>query len=130
MEAIRDVLERWNAEIADALVRVDATLADASARGQAVIPHIVWDLTPLEQPWQAVEHQMHQYGEQIEAAWNRISDELAEFEGLPEGLMWREGWRRDWATSEIEIRYTRAHRLAVAAAADVMRHRALQADVR
>ena len=100
MEAIRDVLERWNAEIADVLVRVDSALADASARGQAVIPHIVWDLTPLEQPWQAVEHQMHQYREQIEAVWNRISDELAEFEGLPEGLMWQEGWKRDRATSE------------------------------
>jgi hypothetical protein len=31
---------------------------------------------------------------------------------------------------EIEIRYTRAYRLAVAAAADVMRQRALQADAR
>jgi hypothetical protein len=42
--------------------------------------------------------------------------------------MWREGAKRNWATSEIDIRYTRAYRLAVAAAADVLRHRAVAAD--
>jgi hypothetical protein len=71
---------------------------------------------------------MHQYREQIAETWLRISDEFSEVSGLPEGVMLREGAKRNWATSEIEIRYTRAYRLAVAAAADVMRHRAVAAD--
>jgi hypothetical protein len=125
---MHQVIERWNAAIAGVLGRVDATLADASAGSQAVIAHIGSDLTPLVQPWGVVEHQMHQYREQIAETWLRISDELSTVSSLPDGVMWREGAKRDWATKEIEIRYTRAYRLAVAAAADVMRHRALQAD--
>lgn len=127
---MQQVIERWNAAIADVLARVDATLTDASAGSQAVIAHIGPDLTPLVQPWGAVEHQMHQYREQIAETWNRISDELSGVGGLPDGVMWREGGKRDWATSEIDIRYTRAYRLAMAAAADVMLQRALQADAR
>ena len=122
------VIERWNAAIADVLARVDATLADASAGSQAVIAHIGSDLTPLMQPWAVVEHQMHQYREQIAQTWNRISDEFSEVRDLPEGVVWREGGKRNWTTNEIEIRHKRAYRLAVGAAADVMRHRALQAD--
>jgi hypothetical protein len=125
---MHQVIERWNAAIADVLARVDATLADASAGSQAVIAHIESDLTPLVRPWGALEHQMHQYREQIAETWLRISDEFSEVGGLPEGVMRREGAKRNWATSEIEIRYTRAYRLAVAAAADVMRHRAVAAD--
>jgi hypothetical protein len=127
---MRHVIERWNAAIADVLARVDATLADASAGSQAVIARIGSDLTPLVQPWAAVEHQMHQYREQVADTWLRISDELSEISDLPDGVMWREGGKRDWATSEIEIRYTRAYRLALAAASDVLRHLALQADAR
>lgn len=127
---MQQVIERWNAAIADVLARVDAVLADASTGSQAVIPHIGSDLTPLVQPWGAVEHQMHQYREQIAETWLRIGDEFSEVDGLPDGVMWREGAKRNWATKEIEIRYTRAYRLAVAAAADVMRQRALQADAR
>ena len=59
-QVIEQVIERWNAAITDVLVRADATLADASAGSQAVIAHIGSDLTPLVQPWGAVEHQMHQ----------------------------------------------------------------------
>jgi hypothetical protein len=127
---MQQVIERWNAAIADVLARVDATLSDATAGSQAVIAHIGSDLAPLVQPWGAVEHQMHQYREQIADAWLRISDDLSQVGDLPDGVMWREGGKRDWATREIEIRYTRAYRLAVAAAADVMRHRALAADAR
>jgi hypothetical protein len=127
---MQQVIERWNAAIADVLERVDATLTDASAGSQAMLAHIGPDLSPLVQPWGAVEHQMHKYREQVADAWNRISDELSEVRGLPDGVMRREGGKRDWATSEIEIRYTRAYRLAMAAASDVMRHRALQADAR
>ena len=125
---MQQVIERWNMAIADVLRHVDATLADASAGSQAVIAHIGLDLAPLVQPWAAVEHQMHQYREQVSETWNRVSDEFSAVGGLPDGVMWREGAKRNWATSEIEIRYTRAYRLAVAAAADVMRQRALQAD--
>jgi phage FluMu protein Com len=71
---------------------------------------------------------MHQDGEQIAQTWLRISDELSAADDLPEGVVWREGAKRNWATSEIKIRYTRAYRLAVAAAADVMRDRAVAAD--
>jgi hypothetical protein len=127
---MRQVIERWNAAIADVLARADATLMDASAGSQAVLGQIGSDLTPLVQPWGAVEHQMHQYREQIAETWNRISDELSKVNGLPDGVMWREGGKRNWATKEIEIRYTRAYRLALAAAADMMRQRALQADAR
>jgi hypothetical protein len=127
---MQQVIERWNAAIADVLRRVDATLADAGAGSQAVIQHLGSDLAPLTEPWGAVQHQMHQYREQVAKTWLRISDELSAAGGLPEGLMWREGGKRDWATREIEIRYTRAHRLAMAAAADVLRQRAIQADAR
>jgi hypothetical protein len=127
---MQQVIERWNAAIANVLARVDATLTDAGAGSQAMIAHLGSDLTPLVQPWGAVEHQMHQYREQIAETWNRIGDDLSKVRGLPEGVMWREGAKRNWATKEIEIRYTRAYRLAVAAAADVMRQRALQADAR
>ena len=129
-QVIDQVIERWNAAIADVLVRVDATLADASAGSQAVIAHIGSDLTPLMQPWAVVEHQMHQYREQIAQTWNRISDEFSDVDDLPDGVVWREGGKRNWATSEIEIKYTRAYRLAVADAAEGMRQRALQADAR
>jgi hypothetical protein len=125
---MQQVIERWNAAIADVLVRVDATLSDASAGSQAVIARIGSDLTPLVLPWGAVEHQMHKYREQIAETWLRISDELSAVGNLPEGVMRREGAKRNWTTNEIEIRYTRAYRLAMAAAADVMRHRAVAAD--
>ena len=127
---MQQVIERWNAAIADVLGRVDATLSDATAGSQAVIARIGSDLTPLVQPWGAVEHQMHQYREQIADAWLRISDDFSQVGDLPDGVMRREGGKRDWAASEIEIRYTRAYRLALAAAADVMRQRALAADAR
>src|SRR5580700_6211235 len=102
---MRQVIERWNAAIADVLVRADATLADASAGSQAVIARIGSDLAPLVQPWGAVEHQMHQYREQIAETWLRISDDLSQVGDLPDGVMGREGAKRDWVTSEIEIRY-------------------------
>ena len=125
---MQQVIERWNAAIADVLAHVDATLADASAGSQAVIAQIESDLTPLLRPWGAVEHQMHRYREQIAETWLRISDEFSDVDGLPEGVMWREGGKRNWATGEIGIRYTRAYRLALAAAAEVMRQRAVAAD--
>ena len=127
---MQQVIERWNAAIVDVLVRVDAVLTDASAGSQAVIAHIGSDMTLLVQPWGAVQHQMHQYRQQIAEAWLRISDEFSAVSDLPDGVMWREGAKRDWATNEIEIKYTRAYRLTMAAAADVMRHRALAADAR
>jgi hypothetical protein len=127
---MQQVIERWNAAIADVLDRVDAILADASAGSQAVIAHIGSDLAPLVQPWGAVEHQMHQYREQVAQTWSRVSDELSRAGPLPDGVMRREGGKRNWATKEIEIRYTRAYRLAMATAADVMRQRALAADAR
>jgi len=129
MQAQR-IIERWNAIIADVLARVDAILAEAAAGSQAVILRIGSDLTPLVQPWGAVEHQMHQHRDQIADAWNRISDELSAADGLPEGLMFQEGAKRDRATGEIEIRYTRAYRLTLAAAAEIMRQRAIAADAR
>lgn len=127
---MQQIIERWNAAIADVFVRVDATLADASAGSQAMIPQMGSDLTPLVQAWGAVQHQMHQYREQITETWNRISDEFSDVDDLPDGVVWREGGKRNWATSEIEIKYTRAYRLAVADAAEGMRQRALQADAR
>jgi hypothetical protein len=127
---MRQVIERWNAVIADMLVRVDAILADARVGSQAVIGQIGSDLTPLIRPWGAVEQQMRQCRDQIAETWLRVSEELSAVRGLPEGTTWREGGKRDWATREIDIRYTRAYRLAMAAAADVMRQRALEADAR
>jgi hypothetical protein len=124
------VIERWNAAIADVLARVDAILAEASAASEAVIQQTGADLAPLGQAWGAVQHQMHQCGEQVAAAWLGISGELSQADGLPEGVVWREGGKRNWATGEIDIRYTRAYRLAMGAAADVLRQRALQADAR
>lgn len=127
---MQHVIDQWNAAIADVLRRVDATLAEATAGSQALIPSLESDLTPLVLPWGAVEHQMHKYREQVSDTWNRISEAFSDVDDLPEGTVWREGGKRDWAGQEIEIRYNRAYRLAVAAAADVLRGRALQADAR
>src|SRR6185437_6244772 len=127
---MQQVIERWNAAITDVLGRVDVTLAEAAAGSQALIPSLGSDLTPLVLPWGAVESQMHKYREQVSATWNRISDEFSDVDGPPEGTAWWGGGKRDWASREIEIRYTRARRLAVAAAAEGLRDRALQADAR
>jgi hypothetical protein len=127
---MQQVIERWNAAIDDVLARVDGTLADASVGSREVIARIGSDLTPLVLPWGAVEHQMHQYREQIADTWNRISDEFSAVGNLPDGVMRREGAKRDRASNEIEIRYTRAYRLTMAAAADVMHQRAIAADAR
>ncbi|HEX3491912.1 MAG TPA: hypothetical protein VHU92_21375 [Streptosporangiaceae bacterium] len=126
----QQVTDRWNAAIADVLARVDATLADATAGSHAVIANLGSDLGPLTQPWTAVQHQMHQYTSEISDTWNRVSDEFSSVDDLPEGATWREGGKRNWATKEVDIRYNRAWRLVMAAAADVLRDRALQADAR
>ena len=124
------IIERWDAIIGGVLARVDAVLAEAAAGSQAVILRIGSDLAPLVQAWGAVEHQMHRHRGQIADAWNRISDELSAVDRLPDGVMFQEGAKRDRATCETEIRYTRAYRLTLAAAAEVMRRRALADDAR
>ena len=126
----QQVVDRWNAAIADVLARVDATLGDATAGSQELIERLGPDLGPLTQPWGAVKHQMHQYSGEISDTWNRISEEFSAVRDLPEGTTWREGGKRNWTTREIEIRHTRAYRLTMGAAADVLRDRALQADAR
>jgi hypothetical protein len=125
---MQPIIDRWNRAIADVLARFDDILAEAAAGSRALIPRIQFDLTPLGQPWGAVEHQMHRHSEEISEAWNQISDELAEVDGLPEQAMFVEGSKRDRASAEIEIRYTRAYRTAMSAAAEVMRQRALASD--
>jgi hypothetical protein len=109
---MQHVIERWNAAIANVLARVDATLADASAGSQAVIAHIGSDLTPLVQPWAAVEHQMHQYREQVADTWLRISDELSRVSDLPDGVMWLEGGKRERKDVPLDLlrEYERASR--------------------
>jgi hypothetical protein len=126
----QQVIDRWNAAIADVLTRVDATLADATAGSHTVIAQLGTDLGPLTLPWGAVKHQMHQYTSEISDAWNRISDEFSSVDHLPDGVMWREGGKRNWATKEVDIRYNRAWQLVMAAAADVLLDRALEADAR
>ena len=101
------VIERWNAAIADVLARVDATLADASAGSLAVIAHIGSDLGPLVRPWAVVEHQMHQYSEQIAQAWNRIGDDR--YESINERKVGNGDWKTEW-----KVLYTRADAPAVA----------------
>ena len=126
----QQVIDRWNAIIVDVLARVDGTLADATAGSHAVIAQLGTDLGPLTQPWTAVQHQMHQYTSEISDAWNRISDQFSAVDNLADGVMWREGGKRNRATKEVDIRYNRAWRLVMAAAADVLRQRALEADAR
>jgi phage FluMu protein Com len=125
---MQQIIERWNATIAEVFARVDATLTQASTRSQAVISQIGHDLTPLVQSWGPVEHQMHQCKDQVADAWDQTSDDLSDLDDLPDEVMVREGGKRDWALDEIDIRYARAYRLTMAAAADVMREHAQAAD--
>lgn len=126
----QQAIDRWNAAIVDVLARVDATLAEATAGSRALIQGLGSDLGPLTRPWTAVHQQMHQYTSEISDAWNRAGDDFSAVDNLPDGVMWREGGKRNRATKEVEIRYNRAHRLVMAAAADVLRQRALEADAR
>jgi hypothetical protein len=127
---VHPVIHKWNSRINEILADFDGILAEATSASQSLLPQIELDLTPLTRPWGAVEHQKHRYTAALADAWDQVSDELSEIDDLPEGVMMQEGNKRDFASCEIEIRYTRAYRLVMAAAGDVMRERAIEADAR
>jgi hypothetical protein len=119
-EAAR-AIERWDASIADIESRFEEVLARARADSEAALGSLQADFGPLSRIWSAIEHQMHQHTEEISDSWDEISDQLSEIDDVSEEVIDREGNKRDLASCEIEIRYTRAYREEMARAAEALR---------
>jgi ElaB/YqjD/DUF883 family membrane-anchored ribosome-binding protein len=117
------LVQRWDGTIADVQARLDQVLAQATAQSEALLPSLGTDLGPLSRIWSATEARYHEHGEEVSDGWDAISDELSELDGCTEEVMDREGSKRDRANTELEIRYTRAYRSAMARAAEQMRQR-------
>jgi hypothetical protein len=111
---------RWEATIADIASRLDQVLAQATTESEALLGSLGTDFGPLDRIWSPAKARMHEHTEMVSDAWDAISDELSEVDGLPEGVMSREGGKRDLATCELEIRYERAYRTVMARAAEAM----------
>jgi hypothetical protein len=130
MSSEAQIIQRWDARIADILARSDELLGQAKTASEPLIEALRSDMGPLTQSWMAVEHRMHQHGEEVSEAWDEVSDELAEVDDPGDGLMDREGGKRDLTQVEIEIRFQRARIEVMARAAEKMRAAALATDAR
>lgn len=121
------IIARWDQEIADATARIECVLAEAVAASEPLIAATALDLTPLVLPWNTIPPRVREARDQISAAWDRISDDIAE-RCPPDGVMEREGAKRDAAGLEIDLAHDRAYGGVMARAADQMRQRALIND--
>jgi len=114
---VASIVRRWDGVIADVRQRFRSLIEKTAAASDAQLAALGTDLGPLSRSWSPTQHQLHQHQEEISDAWNQISDLLSEAEP-PEGVMDREGQKRDGATCELELDYERAYRAAMARAAE------------
>ncbi len=121
------LVARWDATRESILGRFDGVLSQATAVSEPLIASMTSDSSALQRMWQPVEAKMHAMTEEVSNAWDEISDEMSEVEGIPETGMWIEGLKRDATNTEIEVRHGRA-RAATFARAAVMMHRHAQAS--
>ena len=117
------LVARWDAARESILGRVDGVLSQATAVSEPIVATITTDATALQRLWQPVEAKMSSLADEVSDAWDSISDEMSEVEGIPKGGMWLEGFKRDACTTDIEVRHGRARASIFAkAAASMLRH--------
>lgn len=122
------LIGRWDASLAQFRADFDAVLGEARAGSEPLIEATQLDLTPLTLPWNTIEARRHELGDEVSDAWDEISDEMSECDGVSHDMMSREGSKRDATITELEISYLRAYGEVMARAADKMRAVALAAD--
>jgi hypothetical protein len=113
---------RWDAAIARVLQHAELHLARASAESEPLLASSD-DFQALSRLWSRTQAELHPLGQQLSDSWDAILDELSE-QPAAEGVTAHEAAKRDLATMELEIRYTRAFRTVMARAADELKRRA------
>jgi hypothetical protein len=126
---IEDIVRRWDAAIANARRSADAIIAKANAESEPEIAGLGADFQALSRIWTRTSAELRPLHEEIQNAWNAISDELSDT-APPEEIMQREGAKRDLATLDLDNRYQLAFRLAMKRAAEVMKQKADQSGDR
>lgn len=121
------IVRSWDATIASLLRQSDELLGRASAEHDAALASLGSDLQVFSRIWSRTEAQHRAFGEQLQEVWSTICDDLATL-APPEELMNREGAKRDLSSNELELRYTRAYRFAMARVADELKQRAEAGD--
>lgn len=114
------VVARWDKAIAKIQARFDEVLQQALTESEPLIAATQTDLGPVTRVWNGVEAKKHKHCDKISDRWDRICDDLAELDELPDELIDREGDKRDRANCEIDVRYHRAYRDVMARAAEQM----------
>lgn len=122
---LEEIARRWDAAIAQLLRQGEERLARACAESEAELAALGADFQGLSRLWSRTQAELRPLGEQLSNVWDTISDELA-LEAPPEGVMRREGAKRDLARTELDIGYTRAFRAVMARAAQDLQKRAEQ----
>jgi len=115
------LVARWDAARESILSRVDGVLSEATAVSTPLAASVTTDTTALQRLWQPVEAKMRAMAGEVSDAWDSISDAMSEVDGIPEGGLWLEGFKRDAATTEIEVRHGRARAAVFAKAALMMK---------
>lgn len=121
MTPLQSVSTRWDATIARIHQQFEQVLNEAWHASAPMVADTQLDLVPLTRVWGAVEHQLSLHTTRVSDAWDEISDALSAIDGLPEGLMWHEGSKRDVANRELGLRHTQYYRTLMAQAAEHMR---------
>jgi hypothetical protein len=120
--AVEEIARRWDAAIAQLLQQGDELLSRASQESEPELAAIV-DFQTLTQLWARTDAQLRPIADQLSNVWDSISDELSA-EAPPEGVMDREGAKRELALTELRIRHMRALRFVMARAAGALKKRA------
>jgi hypothetical protein len=120
---IEEIAKRWDAAIRDVLRRADAVIGQANVESEPLLAALGADFQPLSRLWTKTQADVKPLREEIQNLWNAISDELSAT-APPEGVMDREGDKRDLATTELDARYQLAFRLVMKRAAESLKQRA------
>jgi hypothetical protein len=120
---LEDIVKRWDAAIRDVLRRSDALIARANAESEPLLAAPFADFQVLSRLWTKTQAEFRRLHEEIGSTWGAVSDELSET-APPEGVMDREGDKRNLATCELASRYQLAFLLVMKRAAESMKQRA------
>ena len=115
------LVARWDAARESILRRVDGVLSEATAVSTPIVGGLTSDATALQRLWQPVEAKMHAMVGEVSDTWDSISDAMSEVDGIPDGGMWLEGFKRDATNTEIHVRHGRARAAVFAQAALMMK---------
>lgn len=115
------IVAQWDVGLATIVARFDAVLADATARGEPLLAALTDDLGPVSRHWNPVAAALHRTTDEVSELWEAIGGALGDVEGLPEGTMWQEGYKRNATNTELEVRFERARTATMARAAVALR---------